>query len=122
MKKITTNKLTEEISVLMLDKKASDIKIVMVKGLTSLTDYFINCSSDSEPQTKAIKNHIFDTLAEKYKIKPAHIEGYQELHWVLIDYIDIVINIFNKEKREFYNIERLWADAKIKIVKEKNEK
>ena len=85
--------------------------------MTSLTDAFIICTSDSDPQTRAITNHIKDTLA-KEGIKAWHTEGYQHLKWVLIDYVNIVINIFNKESREFYNIERLWADAKIELIEE----
>ena len=67
-------KITEIISNLMLEKKALDIKIVKVDKLTTLTDYFVNCSSESDPQTRAIKNHIQDTLSSKHKIKPIHIE------------------------------------------------
>ena len=110
-------KLIYEITQLMLDKKALDIKIIDVSGLTSLTDYFINCSSQSDPQTRAIKNHIEEQLLEKYKIKPSHIEGYEGLRWILMDYINIVINIFNEEERKYYDVERLWGDGKVKKVK-----
>ena len=108
----------------MLDKKANEIKIIHVDKLTSLTDVFIICTSESDPQTRAITNHIKDTLSEN-GTKAWHTEGYQHLKWVLIDYVNIVINIFNKESRKFYNLERLWADAKIEIIEEsfkKNEK
>ena len=104
----------------LLDKKAIEISVIDVKKLTSLTDTFIVCSSESEPQTKASMNHLTDTLSVE-KIKPLHIEGHENLKWVLIDYADIVINIFNKETREYYNIERLWGDAKIKKIKESYE-
>ena len=110
-------KIVDKISQLMLDKKAVDIKIINVKGLTSLTDYFINCSSGSDPQTKAIKNHIEENLTKKYNIKPMHVEGYEGLKWILMDYINIVVNIFSNEERKYYNIERLWADGKIKSIK-----
>ena len=112
------SKLPKAITQLMLDKKATEIKIINVSKLTSLTDYFIICSSDSEPKTKAIMNHIKDKIHEKYDIKPLHLEGIENLEWVLLDYVNIVVNIFNKEKREYYNIERLWADAKITLIKE----
>ena len=111
------DKLIYKIAELMLDKKALDVKIINVKGLTSLTDYFINCSSQSDPQTRAIKNHIEEQLLEKYKIKPSHIEGYEGLRWILMDYINIVINIFNEEERKYYDVERLWGDGKVKKVK-----
>ena len=116
-KKTLTNKIID----CLLEKKAIEINVIDVKKLTSLTDTFIVCSSDSEPQTKAIMNHITDSLS-KDKIKPLHVEGHENLKWVLIDYADIVINIFDKETREYYSIERLWADAKIKKIKESYEK
>tara|TARA_B100001540_G_scaffold270698_1_gene254042 strand:+ start:1906 stop:2250 length:345 start_codon:yes stop_codon:yes gene_type:complete len=110
-------KIAHKIAQLMLDKKAVDIKIINVTGLTSLTDYFINCSSESDPQTRAIKNHIQDKLFEEYNIKPLNIEGYEGLKWVLMDYINIVINVFHKEQREYYNVERLWADGEVEDIK-----
>ena len=118
LKNTNYNKLPKAITQLMLDKKATEIQIINVSKLTSLTDYFIICSSDSEPKTKAIMNHIKDKIHEKYDIKPLHLEGIENLEWVLLDYVNIVVNIFNKEKREYYNIERLWADAKITLIKE----
>ena len=117
-KNINYNKLSKAITELMLNKKATEIQIINVSKLTSLTDYFIICSSDSEPKTKAIMNHIKDKVHEKYNIKPLHLEGIENLEWVLLDYVSIVVNIFSKEKREYYNIERLWADAKITLIKE----
>jgi ribosome-associated protein len=101
----------------MLEKKASEIKIIYVDKLTSLTDIFIICTSNSDPQTKAIVNHIIPSLQEQ-DIRAWHIEGYQHLNWVLMDYVNIVINIFNKDTRKYYDIERLWADAKIELIEE----
>ena len=105
---------------LMLEKKATNIKLIYVQKLTTLTDIFIICTSDSDPQSKAITNHIRDNLA-KINIKPDHIEGFQFLKWVLMDYINVTINIFNKEYREYYNFERLWADAKIVSIEKSKE-
>ena len=101
----------------MLEKKASDIQVIYVDKLTSLTDIFIICTSSSHPQSRAITNHIKIGMEKKH-IKPMHIEGYEQLNWVLMDYVNVTINIFNKEYREYYDIERLWGDAKSKIIKE----
>ena len=98
------------------DKKGTDITIIDIRGLSSLTDYFILCTSDSDPKTRAIVNHLKKELSRK-KIKPIHTEGFDNLDWVLMDYADVVVHIFKKEVRDFYKIERLWADAKIKKVK-----
>ena len=108
--------LIKKIISLIKDRKGYDIKIIDLKGISSLTDYFIICSSDSDPQTRAITNHIKKDLS-KIKIKPFQIEGLTHMDWILMDYFNIVIHIFKKETREFYDIERLWADAKIKEIK-----
>ena len=117
---MTKKKLHKIIIECLLEKKAIEINLIDVQKLTSLTDTFIICSSESEPQTKAIMNHVLDTLNEN-SIKPLHIEGQENLKWVLLDYANIVINIFDKETREFYSIERLWGDAKVEKIKESYE-
>tara|TARA_Y100001970_G_scaffold48993_1_gene62130 strand:- start:127 stop:474 length:348 start_codon:yes stop_codon:yes gene_type:complete len=108
--------LIKKIVTLIQDKKGYDIKIIDLKGISSLTDYFIICSSDSDPQTRAITNHIKKDLSRD-KVKPFQIEGLDYMDWILMDYFDIVIHIFKKETREFYDIERLWGDAKIETIK-----
>tara|TARA_B100001750_G_C15342210_1_gene512849 strand:+ start:561 stop:920 length:360 start_codon:yes stop_codon:yes gene_type:complete len=113
-----SKKISMLISKLMLEKKAYDIKIIHVDKITTLTDVFLVCTSDSDAQSRAITNHIQEELS-KINIKPIHIEGYQHLKWVLMDYVNVTVNIFQKEYRKFYNIERLWADAKIISVKDK---
>ena len=120
MKKVhNPNSIAKIVSNLMLDKKAYDITIIDVKKLTSLTDVFIICTSDSTPQSKAITNHIKDELI-KYDLKPWHIEGYEHMKWILLDYVNVVIHIFNKESREYYNFEHLWSDGKIQHIKDSN--
>lgn len=109
--------IAKRISELMLEKKATDIKIIDVRELTSLTDFFVICTSDSDPQSKAISNHVDDTLRSE-GIKPWHIEGYQHLDWILLDYVNLVAHIFSREAREYYDFERLWADAKITEIKD----
>tara|TARA_B100000945_G_scaffold320124_1_gene329204 strand:+ start:932 stop:1285 length:354 start_codon:yes stop_codon:yes gene_type:complete len=117
MSKIKSTKhIANQISQLMLEKKASDIKIIDVRKITTLTDFFIICSSDSEPKTKAIASYISETLKNN-DIRPLHIEGYNYLDWVLLDYVNIVAHIFSNKSREFYNFEGLWADAEVKSIK-----
>ena len=111
-------KLINKITDLILDKHGSEIKIINVSKLTSLTDYFIICSSDSNPKTKALINHIIDNIKNEFDLKPLNSEGIENLDWVLLDYINIVVNIFSPEKRNYYNIEKLWGDAEITVIKE----
>ena len=107
----------QRISELMLDKKALDIIMIDVRKITTLTDLFVVCTSESEPQTRAITDHINQKMKEE-GVKSWHIEGYEHLDWVLIDFVHIVVHIFSKESREFYEFERLWADGKITHVKD----
>ena len=111
-----TTIISKEITDLMVDKKAIDVTLIDVRKITPLTDYFILCTSDSDPQTRAIFNHIKDTLLEK-DIKPWKTEGYEYLQWVVMDYINFVVHIFNKDNRDYYDFERLWGDAKITKIK-----
>ena len=112
------NKIVKLIPKLMQDKKAKDITILDVRNLTSLTDYFILCTSESTPQTKAIMGHIYKKLRE-IGWRPNNLEDTKTLEWVAMDYFSIVIHIFNDETRNYYQFERLWGDAKIKVIDEK---
>ena len=106
------------ISELMLEKKALDVTIIDVRKITTLTEFFILCTSESQPQSRAITDHIHQEM-KKEKMKAWHIEGYQQLDWVLVDFVNIVAHVFSKDAREYYEFERLWADGKITRVKDK---
>ena len=99
--------LVEQIAEQALEKKAEDIISLDVNKLTSLTDFFLICSADTEPQIKA----ICDNIRKGTNSKLWHIEGYEKLHWVLLDYIDVVVHVFRTTEREYYSLEKLWADA-----------
>ena len=103
---------------LALSKKAIQLNVLDLRGLSSVTDYFVICSGNSEPQVKAISDHIRKGTDKK----PYHIEGYENQNWILLDYFDIIVHIFKSEEREYYNLERLWADAPLnKYHNEKSE-
>jgi|TARA_B110000263_G_C15294860_1_gene505106 ribosome-associated protein len=105
------------ISELMLDKKALDIKIIDVRNITTLTDFFVLCTSESEPQSRAIADHVNVTMKKEGNAS-WHTEGYQYLDWVLVDFVNIVVHIFSKKAREYYEFERLWADGNITVVQD----
>lgn len=94
-----------------LDKKALDLDVLMLTGLTSIADYFIICSGTSERQTAAIADAIDDRLRVEDKAKPLLIEGMSSGRWVLLDYGDFIVHVFTEECRRFYGLERLWGDA-----------
>lgn len=109
--------LAKKAAQLALEKKAEDIVIMDVRKLTSVTDFFVICSAESSVQLKAIVDHIVEEL-EKKGVKAWHIEGYTNLSWVLIDYVDVVVHAFLKPAREFYGLERFWGDAKFEYITE----
>lgn len=94
------------------EKIAKDTIILDLNHLTLIADYFVITSGDSSLQLKAISNHIMRN-AKKYKIKLLSAEGKPETGWILLDYGDIIVHIFSKEKREFYNLEYIWQEAKL---------
>ena len=91
-------------------RKAINIQILHVEELTTLCDYFVICSGTSTPHMNAIYEEIDMKLSE-HGIKPATREGLGNPGWVLLDYGDVIVHIFNENSREFYSIERLWSDA-----------
>lgn len=91
-------------------KHAEEITIYQVGDLTSLADFFVICSAESEPQIRAIVDAVHDSLSKKGS-KPFGIEGREASLWVLVDCNDVILHIFKKEAREFYNLDRLWGDA-----------
>ena len=108
---MTLDKHIKLIGELLLEKKSKDIMVLEVEKITSITDFIIICTSNSSTQTKAIVDHIRSRLKELGSI-PLNIEGYSNLSWVLMDYGNIIIHVFLPEFRKFYNLERLWGDAK----------
>lgn len=92
------------------DKKARVPVILELKDLTILTDYFVICSGESTTQVKAIAEHIEEGLA-KSGIKPLSIEGAAYSHWILMDYGDVIVHVFEEETRHYYELEKLWLDA-----------
>lgn len=92
------------------DKKAFDILVLDLRGLTYITDYFVICSCSSTTQMAAVAEWITEKLAKAGR-RPSHIEGGQEATWILIDYSDVVVHIFEERTRLYYGLEKLWADA-----------
>ncbi|NLN48454.1 MAG: ribosome silencing factor [Clostridiales bacterium] len=95
---------------ILINKKAENIKVIDIGELSVVADYFIIATGTSTTHVQSLSENLEELLAvEGYKIH--HKEGYRSGRWILMDYNDIVIHLFSKEEREFYNLERLWADA-----------
>ncbi|MDD4832199.1 MAG: ribosome silencing factor [Clostridia bacterium] len=92
------------------DKKAVDIKVVQVKEISSLADYFVICSGKNAPQVKALYDNLDETLS-KQGIEPRRQEGSSEGKWIAIDYGDVLVHIFHSDTREFYQLDKLWSNG-----------
>jgi len=95
---------------LALERKASDVVALDLRGISSATDYFVLASGTSDVQVKAIAEHILDELRGEGE-KPQHVEGLESGRWVLLDYVDMVVHVFHPQARSFYQLESLWGDA-----------
>ena len=99
------------------DKQAQDVVILDVHELIVITDYFVVCTGTSDRQVKTLVEEIEKALRALGE-KPVRREGEQGSRWVLLDYVDVVVHIFQKEMREFYRLENLWGDAEIEMIRD----
>lgn len=94
--------------------KGDDIQLLDLRDIeNNVCDYFILCTGSSNTQVDAIVNSIQKHVSKNIKDKPWHIEGQESSQWILMDYVNVVVHVFQKQTREFYDLESLWGDAKI---------
>jgi ribosome-associated protein len=108
--------LAERIATIASDRKAIDIRVLDLRGVVSYTDYFVICSGNTERQTKAIHDAIYQDLKDDGRILPRRTEGEREARWILLDYLDCVVHIFTPEARDYYRLEQLWGEAPVRSV------
>lgn len=117
IKKINTDELIAEILKGIDDVKGEDVQLLDLREIeNTVCDYFIICTGSSNTQVKAISGSIQKVVSKSLKDKPWHIEGEVNAEWVLMDYVNVVVHVFQKQIREFYDIESLWGDAKITTI------
>jgi ribosome-associated protein len=108
-------KIPEEVKKtveILLDKKAEKITVLKLKGISQMTDYIVICQVNSNRQNQAVADSIREDLKKKFRRNPFGMEGEQKADWILVDYVDFIVNIFLPEIRERFAIEKLWMDAK----------
>jgi ribosome-associated protein len=94
------------------DKKALDIVALDLRDIASFTEFFVIATGNNQRQVQAIADEINEQLKKQLQTRPVRVEGYSSAEWVLLDYGDFVFHIFNGEAREFYDLARLWRDAR----------
>ena len=94
-----------------LDKKAEDLAILDLRGISTITDYFVICTGTSFRHTKTIAENIILKLKNDNKIKVQRVDGISEGRWIALDYIDVIVHIFDEKTRNLYLLENLWGDA-----------
>lgn len=111
---ISTDELIATIIKGIDDVKGEDVQLLDLREIeNTVCDYFIICSGNSNTQVNAISGAVQKVVSKELKDKPWHIEGKNNAEWILMDYVNVVVHIFQKQARSFYNIESLWGDAKI---------
>jgi len=113
----TTSRIAKLAAELMLSKKAEGVVILDLRGLTDIAEYFVLCSGGTDLHVRAIVDAVLEGM-EAEGVRPWYVEGYEDARWVVLDFVDVVVHIFQPEVREFYNLERLWGDAPREEVKE----
>ena len=108
--------LADRIAGIAAEKKAVDIRVLDLREIVSYTDYFVICGGNTERQTKAIHDAIYQELKDSERLLPRRSEGEREARWILLDYLDCVVHIFTPEAREYYRLEQLWGEAPSRSV------
>jgi ribosome-associated protein len=111
---VRSSTLAKHVAELTLTKKANDVVIMDLRTLSPVADFFVICSAESDIQARAIADAVEEGM-EKEGSRPWHKEK-GSLHWIVLDYVDVVLHIFHKHTRTFYNLEKLWGDARITSI------
>ena len=115
LKNCDASTLARAASSVLLEKKALDVRMFCVEGKTSVTDYYVNCTGRSSTQVAALSDYVSELLGERGR-DPLRVEGRAGNAWILVDYGDVIVNIFDRQSREFYNFDKhLPADSEIDI-------
>ena len=108
--------LAERIAGIAADRKAIDIRVLDLREVVTYTDFFVICSGNTERQTKAIHDAVYQELKDSQRLLPRRTEGDREARWILLDYLDCVVHIFTPRARDYYRLEQLWGEAPVRSV------
>jgi ribosome-associated protein len=109
----TSAELAQRAAAILLERKANDVVLLCLKGVSDMTDYFLIASGTSDTHVRSLGNSVLEDMKRDIAQTAHHVEGLQAGRWVLLDYVDFVVHVFHPTLRNFYQIERLWADAEV---------
>jgi ribosome-associated protein len=116
---ITSTQLAETAVLGLKERKGKEIKLLDLRDISnSVSDYFVICHGSSNTNVASLADSVQDEVREHLAEKPWHVEGTQNAEWIIIDYFNVVVHIFQESVREFYNLEDLWADAKVSTIED----
>jgi ribosome-associated protein len=113
---MTPEQMALDIAELASDRKALDIVQLDLRAMIGYTDYFVICTGRTDRQAKAIHDGIHAGMKSKHATLPRRVEGLTQGHWILMDYLDVVVHVFTPETREYYRLEQLWGEAPARVV------
>jgi ribosome-associated protein len=108
---MTPEEMARDIADYAADRKALEIVQLDLRGIIGYTDYFVICTGRSDRQAKAIHDGVHKGMKDEHGILPRRVEGLSQAHWILMDYLDVVVHVFTPETREYYRLEQLWGEA-----------
>jgi ribosome-associated protein len=114
---LNSKDLAVKLADFALSKKAEDIKVLDLRNLTAITDFFVICTGNSDTHVKAVADAVVEGSKDLGE-RPWHKEGITHKSWVLLDYVEVVVHIFLNETRKFYALEKLWGDAEVTEIKD----
>jgi ribosome-associated protein len=108
---MTPEEISAAIAHYASDRKALEIVQLDLRGMIDYTDYFVICTGRTDRQAKAIHDAIYQGMKSEHDMLPRRVEGLPEAHWILMDYLDVIVHVFTPEIREYYRLEQLWGEA-----------
>ncbi len=108
---MTSFETAKAVAKALSNKKGTNIQVIKIDNISVLADYMVIATGNSSTQVKALADNVEYEL--KDIIMPSHIEGYRSNGWILMDYVDVIVHVFDEESRAFYNLERLWKDGEV---------
>lgn len=110
---LSSEQLARRIAATALDRKAQDLVVLDMRGAVTYTDFFVICTGNTERQTQAIEDAIYQRLkhSDHPAVLPERVEGHREARWILMDYLDCVVHIFTPSARDYYRLDVLWGEV-----------